>query len=133
MSARWAGAVAAGLVAVALLAWLLWPTADIPTVLRADTGGHVVQLSMGTPRLGANSVRLDVTEHGRPAELAAVTVEPVMARMGHALAPVPAVPEGTGYRVPDLPLTMGGQWVLTVTLHTAAGPRHVDFPLLVNG
>ncbi|MGX7828544.1 FixH family protein [Actinokineospora sp. 24-640] len=132
MSARWAGAVA-GVVAVALLVWLLWPAADAPTVLRADSGAHVVRLSMGVPRLGANSVRLDVTEHGRPADLAAVTVEPVMTRMGHALAPVPAVPEDSGYRVADLPLTMGGQWVLTVTLHTADGPRHVDFPLLVNG
>ena len=133
MSARWVGATAVGTLAVALLAWLLWPTGDAPTVLRADAGPLVVELSMGTPRLGANSVRLDVTEDGRPARLTAVTVEPMMAQMGHALAPLPATPEDTGYRVADLPLPMGGQWVLTVALHTADGRRDVDFPLLVNG
>lgn len=124
----------AAVVAAVIIGWLVWPSGGGPTVLRADTGAHVVRLEMPEPRLGANDVRLEVTDpDGRPAELASVTVEPVMPRMGHAIAPVPAIRDGAGYRVADLPLTMGGQWVITVTLHGPDGPENVDFPLLVNG
>ena len=126
-------AVLAGVFALAVVGWLVWPGDSGPTVLRADTGSHVVRLEMAEPRMGVNGLRLEVTDPGgRPAELSAVTVEPVMPRMGHVIPPVPATPDSGGYRA-DLPLTMGGQWVITVTLHGPDGAENVDFPLLVNG
>ncbi|GGS30757.1 FixH family protein [Actinokineospora fastidiosa] len=127
-------ALVAGVFAVVLLGWLVWPTDDEPTVLHARTAHHVVRLSMAEPRIGANEVRLEITDgQGRPADLREVTVEPVMPQMGHITAPVPARAGADGRRVAELPLNMGGQWVITVTLHGPAGSENVDFPLLVNG
>ncbi|MGW5053995.1 FixH family protein [Actinokineospora sp. NPDC004072] len=127
-------AVLAGLVAAVLLGWLVWPTGGGPTVLRAQAGEHVVELTIAEPRIGANEVRLAITDAGgRPAELDEVTLEPVMPQMGHISAPVPARPDGPGLRRAELALNMGGQWVITVTLRGPDGTADVDFPLLVNG
>jgi hypothetical protein len=118
--------IAAVLVVAAVLAWLLWPSAAKPVTLRAATGPYTVQFAMPAPTLGANTATLEITGP----DTRAVTVEPVMPQMGHALAPVPAEPESPGrYRV-TMTLPMSGQWEITVTLN---GTEHVVFPLLVNG
>ncbi|GAA4439812.1 hypothetical protein ACFQV2_16885 [Actinokineospora soli] len=121
-------AVVAALFAVAVVGWLVWPTDSAPTVLHASTGTHAVRLELAEPKTGVAGVRLEVTGP----EPDAVTVEPVMPQMGHVIPPVPATRDGAGYRA-DVPLTMGGQWVITVTLHGPTGTEDVDFPLLVNG
>jgi hypothetical protein len=126
--------VATAVLVAATLAWLLWPSGtNGPTVLKAVSGGYSVQLSVDAPTLGGNTLTFDVTQPGgEPARLDAVTVEPVMPQMGHALAPVTATADTPGrYRAADTLLPMSGQWELTVSLHGPAGPAQLVFPLLV--
>jgi hypothetical protein len=127
-------AVAAVAVAAAA-AWLVWPGGSSgPTVLNAGAGPYSVRLSVEDPRLGSNSVAVDVSDTaGRPVTPDAVAVEPVMPLMGHALAPIPATADGPGhYRASGIVLPMSGQWEFTVSLRGPAGAAQAVFPLLVN-
>lgn len=119
---------------LSVLAWLMWPSASSgTTVLRSATNTHNVQLSVDAPKLGLNSFGLEVTDQsGKPARLDSVTVEPVMPRMGHALAPVTAGPDGPGrYRAAETVLPMSGQWEITISLRGPGGTEQAVFPLLV--
>ncbi|MCR6485499.1 FixH family protein [Amycolatopsis sp. OK19-0408] len=117
------------LVVVAGVAWLLWPASDAKaTTQQAISGPYTVQFSADAPRIGGNTFAVAVT--GPAPE--AVTVEPVMAQMGHAFAPVPAGPDGPGrFRAANVSLPMSGQWEITVSLRGPGGPAQVVFPLLV--
>jgi hypothetical protein len=117
------------LVVAAGAAWLLWGGSGAePTTQQAVSGPYTVQFSADQPRIGGNTFAVAVT--GPAPE--AVTVAPVMAQMGHALAPVPAGPDGPGhFRAPDVGLPMSGQWEITVSLRGPGGPAQVVFPLLV--
>lgn len=121
-------AVVALLVAAGV-AWLIWGgSGSTPTAQQAVSGPYTVRFTADAPRLGGNDFSLEVT--GPAPE--GVTVEPVMAQMGHALAPVPAGPDGPGrYRATDVGLPMSGQWEITVSLRGPGGPAQVVFPLLV--
>ncbi|WP_439385818.1 FixH family protein [Amycolatopsis lexingtonensis] len=122
--------VVVALVAAGLLTWLLWPGgAAKPTTQQAVSGPYTVQFSADRPRIGGNTFAVAVT--GPAPE--SVTVAPVMAQMGHALAPVPAGPDGPGrFRAADVGLPMAGQWEITVSLRGPGGAAQVVFPLLVN-
>ncbi|HKN56497.1 MAG TPA: hypothetical protein VJX66_28660 [Amycolatopsis sp.] len=111
-----------------IVAWLVWGTGTSGTaVQQAVSGPYTVRLDTGEARIGANSFTFDVT----PAPTG-VSVEPVMAQMGHALAPVPAGPDGAGhFRADGIELPMSGQWELAVTLNGPGGPFRTVFPLLV--
>lgn len=117
------------ILAAAILAWLLWPSGDGgSTVQRSTQGPYTVQLSVDDPRQGGNVFSVVVTG----AEPAAVTIEPVMPQMGHALSPSPAIAEGPGrYRTGDVLLPMPGQWEITVSLRGPSGATQHVFPLLV--
>jgi hypothetical protein len=117
------------LVAAAGAAWLLWGGGSAkPTTQQAVSGPYTVRFSTDEPRIGGNTFAVAVT--GPAPE--AVTVAPVMAQMGHALAPVPAGPDGPGhFRAPDVGIPMSGQWEITVSLRGPGGPAQVVFPLLV--
>jgi hypothetical protein len=122
------------IIVVALLvaagaAWLLWGGGDAkPTTQQAVSGPYTVQFSADEPRIGGNTFAVAVA--GPAPE--AVTVAPVMAQMGHALAPVPAGPDGPGrFRAADVGLPMAGQWEITVSLRGPGGPAQVVFPVLV--
>ncbi|WP_318305924.1 FixH family protein [Amycolatopsis solani] len=121
---------AVAVVAAGLLTWLLWPGGGAkPTTQQAVSGPYTVQFSADRPRIGGNTFAVAVT--GPAPE--AVTVAPVMAQMGHALAPVPAGPDGPGrFRAADVGLPMAGQWEITVSLRGPGGAAQVVFPLLVN-
>ncbi len=117
------------LVVAAGAAWLLWGGGTTkPTTQQAVSGPYTVQFSAEQPRVGGNTFAVAVT--GPAPE--AVTVAPVMAQMGHALAPVPAGPDGPGhFRAADVGLPMAGQWEITVSLRGPGGPAQVVFPVLV--
>ncbi|RZQ64473.1 hypothetical protein EWH70_10495 [Amycolatopsis suaedae] len=122
----------AGLVAVALLGWLLWPSAAAaPTVLQTSTKHFGVRLTVEDPKPGLNVIGIELTDpQGRPADARTVTVEPAMPRMGHALEPVPATAEAPGrYRATGTTLPMSGQWEITVAIN---GVERAVFGLLVN-
>ena len=109
--------------------WLLWPSGSAKaSTQQAVSGPYTVQFSADEPRIGGNTFAVAVT--GPAPE--AVTVAPVMAQMGHALAPVPAGADGPGrFRAADVGLPMAGQWEITVSLRGPGGPAQVVFPLLV--
>jgi hypothetical protein len=117
------------LVVAAGAAWLLWGGGDArSTTQQAVSGPYTVQFSADEPRVGGNTFTLGVTGPAPDA----VTVAPVMAQMGHAFPPVPAVPDGPGrFRATDVGLPMGGQWEITVALRGPGGPAQVVFPVLV--
>jgi hypothetical protein len=117
------------LVVAGLLAWLIWGGSKSATSAQQSVSGpYTVRFTADAPRLGANTFSLEVT--GPAPE--GVTVEPVMAQMGHALAAVPAGPDGPGrFRATDVGLPMSGQWEITVSLRGPGGPAQVVFPLLV--
>ena len=123
MSKRTILACAALAVVVALVALVFRATsADETTTATASTPRYTVRLSVADPRTGPNSLGIEVT------------VEPVMPQMGHALAPVTAVPEAPGrFRAATTDLPMAGPWQITVSLRDASGVDHVVFPLLVKG
>jgi hypothetical protein len=122
-------------VVTGVVAWLVWPSGSSgPTVLNADAGPYSVRLSVDDPRLGTNSVAVDVSDTaGHPATPDAVAVEPVMPLMGHAVAPIAATADGPGhYHAAGIVLPMSGQWEFTVSLRGPAGAAQAVFPLLVN-
>ncbi|MCP2165251.1 FixH family protein [Goodfellowiella coeruleoviolacea] len=122
--------VAAGLV------WLLWPTPAGPVVLTAGSDRHSVRLTVDQPRVGAAGAWLvEISDPaGQPVSAPAVRVDPVMPRMGHAIAPLTATAQGPGrYRVDAAALPMAGEWEITVAISGADGPDQVVFPLLVSG
>jgi len=120
---------AVALVVAGLLAWLIWGgSGNAPAAQQAVSGPYTVRFTSDAPRLGANTFSLEVT--GPAPE--GVTIEPVMAQMGHALAAVPAGPDGPGrFLATDVALPMSGQWEITVSLRGPGGPAQVVFPLLV--
>ncbi|MEV6644834.1 FixH family protein [Amycolatopsis sp. NPDC051371] len=117
------------LVVAAGAAWLLWPAgAAKATTQQAVSGPYTVQFSADPPRIGGNTFAVAVTGPAPDS----VSVEPVMAQMGHAFAPVLAVPDGPGrFRVTGVGLPMSGQWEISVSVHGPGGPAQVVFPLLV--
>jgi hypothetical protein len=127
-------AAAVAVVAVATLAWLFWPkNSSGPTSAQAVAGPYSVTLSAENPKLGNNSLAIEVTDAaGKPASLDVVTIEPVMPQMGHALAPITAGADGPGhYRAAETTLPMSGQWEITVILRGSTGTDQAVFPLLV--
>jgi YtkA-like protein len=136
MTRRTIVASAALVVVIALVALVFRANSgDGTTTATASTPRYTVRLSVADPRTGPNSIGLEVTDPaGAPVEPAEVTVEPVMPQMGHALAPVTAVPEAPGrFRAATTDLPMAGPWQITVSLRDASGVDHVVFPLLVKG
>ncbi|RSN37266.1 hypothetical protein DMC61_04220 [Amycolatopsis sp. WAC 04169] len=114
--------------AVAIVAWLVWPSSGGAQVQRSTQGPYTVQLSVEDPHQGGNVFALTVT--GATPDV--VTLEPVMPQMGHALAPSPAIAEGPGrFRTGDVLLPMSGQWEITVSLRGPSGATQHVFPLLV--
>ncbi len=134
MTRRTIVASAALAAVVALVALVFTSAADTGSATAtASTPRYTVRLSVDDPRTGPNSLGLEVTDpDGRPAAPDEVTVEPVMPRMGHALAPVTAGSEAPGrFRAPAADLPMSGPWQITVSLRDASGVDHVVLPLLV--
>ncbi|MFI5562213.1 FixH family protein [Amycolatopsis japonica] len=114
--------------AVAIVAWLVWPSSGGEQTQRSTQGPYTVQLSVEDPHQGGNVFALTVSG-GTPD---VVTLEPVMPQMGHALAPSPAIAEGPGrFRTGDVLLPMSGQWEITVSLRGPSGATQHVFPLLV--
>lgn len=120
---------AVALVVVAGVAWLLWPAGDAKaSTQQAVSGPYTVQFSADPPRIGGNTFAVAVTGPAPDS----VSVEPVMAQMGHAFPPVLAVPDGSGgFRATGVGLPMSGQWEITVSVRGPGGPAQVVFPLLV--
>lgn len=110
-------------------AWLLWGGGDAkPSTQQAVSGPYTVQFSADEPRIGGNTFAVAVTGPAPDS----VLVEPVMAQMGHAFAPVLAVAESSDrFRAANVALPMSGQWEITVSLRGPGGPAQVVFPLLV--
>ncbi|GAB2742643.1 FixH family protein [Amycolatopsis magusensis] len=124
----------AGLAVLAVVAWLLWPSSsDGATSLHAAGARNTVNLQVNEPKTGLNAFDLEVTDpFGHPVEGLEVTLEPVMAQMGHALEPVPAQERVPGrYHAAEALLPMSGQWEITVRLRADSGTEELVFPLLV--
>ncbi|MBN6035212.1 FixH family protein [Amycolatopsis sp. 195334CR] len=124
----------AGTALLAVLAWLLWPGgSDGAATAQAASARHTVHLRVEEPKTGLNAFDVEVTDPlGHPAEGLEVTVEPVMAQMGHALEPVTAPAKGPGrYHAAETLLPMSGQWEITVRLRDHTGTEELVFPLLV--
>ncbi|SDD09157.1 FixH family protein [Actinokineospora iranica] len=121
-------------VVIAALVWVWRLGGDDATLdLRAGTPSYAVRLTVADPRVGANSVLVELTDtDGRPVAADEVTVEPVMVDMGHALTPVTAVAEGGGrYRADRTDLPMAGPWEITVAVRRASTTEHAVFSLIV--
>jgi plasmid replication initiation protein len=126
-------AAAVVLVAAGLLVIPPWLARTSGTTMTSATAAYTVRLSTGEPREGPNTFDIDVTaKDGAPAELDAVTLQPVMPQMGHAYAPVTAARIGPGrYRAKDTVLEMTGYWQLNITLRRANDTQRTAFTLMV--
>jgi hypothetical protein len=131
---RWVG-ITVGVVAAVLIGWLVWPKAPGQAVLRTGTTHYVVTVTIDQPKVGTTGVDFDVTGRtGGPANTTGVRTEAVMPLMGHAAAPVPAVPVGAGrYHADGVSLMMAGQWELLVSIDFTGGVDQLTLPLMVSG
>jgi hypothetical protein len=118
-----------------ITACLLWPSNRGPALVTGGTAEHLVTLTVASPRVGTTAVELGVTRRdGAPAALRSAQVLAVMPAMGHTQRPVPATPVGPGrYRVPDLTLTMSGQWQLEVIMTEGDAVDRLVVPVIVSG
>jgi hypothetical protein len=121
-------AVLAGVVALlgAVIVW--WPRTVEAQPHLAETARLRFVLTPASTRSGTNSFDLRVTDRSGGPVQGEVTVEPAMPQMGHAVAPITAVPQEPGhYRVGAVELYMAGQWEITVSLNA----ERVVIPLLL--
>lgn len=125
--------VAAAVVIIAGIVWLVTSGGPGTVELRTGTGAHRVVLRMEAPRVGLNAVTVRITDpDDRPITGGEVTIEPVMLDMSHALPPVPAVRQPSGdYRADRVDLLMTGKWELTVAIHHAGATEHATFTVFV--
>lgn len=130
MTRRRVFALAPLALAAAILVWLCLPSADAGTVVHQAAGRiYQVRLSVEDPRVGVNTLSLEVT----PSSVDRIRVEPVMPQMGHALAPAAATVSGPGRYRAETTLPMSGQWELTLALEGPLGTEQIMIPLLVKG
>jgi hypothetical protein len=128
--------MAAAVVVVAILGWLLWPKPPGPVVFHAGTPLYIVTATVNSTRMGATDIDIDLTNRaGGPVNQAMVQIQAIMPLMGHASPPVPADPSaGNGhYRVAQVPLMMTGPWELQVSINAADGADNLLLPLPVSG
>lgn len=120
--------VLAGVIALAGALVVLWPRTVEAQPQLAESARLRFVLTLASTKSGRNSFDLRVTDRsGHPAQ-GAVTVEPAMPQMGHALAPITARPSEPGrYEVGDVDLLMAGQWEITLSLDA----ERVVIPLLL--
>lgn len=118
----------AGVIALAGVLVVVWPRTVEAQPQLAESAQLRFVLTPASTKSGRNSFELRVTDRsGQPAQ-GAVTVEPAMPQMGHALAPITAGPAEPGrYEVGDVDLLMAGQWEITVSLNA----ERVVIPLLL--
>ncbi|MCS7477913.1 FixH family protein [Umezawaea endophytica] len=99
-------------------------------VLEGGTSRHTVRVVVEPAAVGTTVVRIEV---GAASGVVGVRLEPAMAHMGHALAPLAAALEGPGrYRV-DTTFDMPGPWELTVAVEDGLGTQRVALPLVITG
>ena len=120
--------VLAGVIALAGALVVVWPRGVEAQPQLAESARLRVVLTPASTKTGPNSFDLRITDRsGHPAQ-GAVTVEPAMPQMGHALAPITAGPAEPGrYEVGGVDLLMAGQWEITVSLNA----ERVVIPLLL--
>jgi hypothetical protein len=125
---RHVAGVLAGVIAMVAALVVLWPRSVEAQPQLAESAQLRFVLTPASTKTGRNSFDLRVTDRaGHPAQ-GAVTVEPAMPQMGHALAPITAGPAEPGrYEVGDVDLLMAGQWEITVSLNA----ERVVIPLLL--
>ncbi|NGY63636.1 hypothetical protein G7043_32430 [Lentzea sp. NEAU-D13] len=118
----------AAVIALAGVLVVVWPRTVEAQPQLAESAQLRFVLTPASTKSGRNSFDLRVTDRsGHPAQ-GAVTVEPAMPQMGHALAPITAGPAEPGrYEVGDVDLLMAGQWEITVSLNA----ERVVIPLLL--
>ncbi|PPK70895.1 FixH family protein [Actinokineospora auranticolor] len=133
MKPRGKALLAGVVVALVAVFAVIWTTRDKPVELTAGTASYAVRLTVDSPRIGGNAVLVEVTDlAGAPVVADEVTVEPVMADMGHALTPVPATAAAPGhYRADPTDLPMAGLWELTVTVRRDRASEHAVFTLVI--
>jgi hypothetical protein len=127
--------VAAVVAAVVAVGWLAWPKAPGQAVLHTGTARYVVTATVDNPRIGATAVEIDLAGRtGGSTRPATVRIEAVMPLMGHATAPVAAVPAGSGrYHADGVSLMMAGQWELLLSIDSTDGVDQLTLPLTVSG
>jgi hypothetical protein len=125
---RGVAGVLAGVIAMVSALVVLWPRSVEAQPQLAESAQLRFVLTPASTKSGRNSFDLRVTDRsGHPAQ-GAVTVEPAMPQMGHALAPITAGPSEPGrYEVGGVDLLMAGQWEITVSLNA----ERVVIPLLL--
>ena len=112
-----------------LRALLLWPRPPAVVDLTARAGPHQVRLLIETSAVGARDVVVDVAA---PRSVERLVVAPTMVEMGHAVAPVPAIPTAPGrFLAPGVEFFMAGRWDVAVTVHGPEGTAEVAFPVLI--
>jgi hypothetical protein len=101
---------------LALLGWLMWPSAAGGTTLHTGTADTLVTVVVDSPRVGDTGLTISLTgRDGRPVTGAFVQVEAVMPLMGWATPEVAATAAGNGrYTVAGVPLMTTGPWALRV-------------------
>jgi hypothetical protein len=129
------GTIAAAVIAVVLLGWLMWPSPPGPVVLHTGTSHYVVTTTVHSARAGTTDIEIDLTNRtGGPVDRATVEVEAIMPLMGHAAAPISADSVGNGrYRVAQVPLMMTGPWQLQVSINAPDGADNLILPIPVSG
>ncbi|WP_084467408.1 FixH family protein [Actinokineospora inagensis] len=135
MTRRGKTVVAAVLVLVAgVVGFLMWGRSSSSVFdQRSGSANYSVHLTIDSPRVGDNTVQLDVSDlSGTPVKADEVTVEPVMVDMGHALTPTTALPAQQGnYRAEHTDLPMAGRWELTIAIRRAHTTERVTFALVL--
>jgi hypothetical protein len=120
---------------VAGLGLLLWPNQRGPAVLHTGTARYVVTATVDNPRIGSTAIEFTLAARtAGPARAAIVDLEAVMPLMGHATAPIRAVPVGGDrYRADGVALMMPGWWELMVSIQIDGAVEHLTLPLPVSG
>lgn len=127
-----------GVVAIALLAlvgWLVWPSAPGALVLHSGIADHIVTVTVASHRMGETSIDLMVTDRaGKPVPQAVIRVQAIEPRMGYSDPPISATAQGSGrYHAADVSFMMTGPWNLQVSIAAGGGTDQLSLPLWIGG
>jgi hypothetical protein len=130
-----AGLVAGVAALLALVGWLVWPSAPGALVLHSGTADHIVTVTVASHRMGETSIDLTVTDRaGKPVPQAVIRVQAIEPRMGYSDPPITATAQGPGrYHAADASFMMTGPWNLQVSIAAGGGTDQLSLPLWIGG
>ncbi|MEV6138446.1 FixH family protein [Nocardia sp. NPDC051990] len=122
-------------VALAAIAWFVWPRPSGPLILRTGTPQHLVTVSINSLRIGSTAIDITVTDRaGATKDHAAVRIQVNQPLMGHAGQAIAATATGPGhFHAAAVPLMMTGPWELRLSIDEHDSVDELTVPIWVGG